>query len=49
MKRGKKEPGRRNPIHEAMVKRYKNTNTTMRHRCERRSKDEGRIRKELDY
>jgi hypothetical protein len=49
MKRTKKEAGRRNPMHEAMDKRYRNTETTMRHRCARRAKDAGRIRKEFEY
>lgn len=48
MKRGKKEPGRRNPMHEAMQKRYKSANTRFRHRSDRRPKDARRVREAFD-
>jgi hypothetical protein len=47
MKRSKKNSSR-NTIVNAMMGRHPRPDR-MRHRCNRRQKDEGRIRKELDY
>jgi hypothetical protein len=46
MKRTKKEPGRRNPMADAMRKRYEHTTTRYRHRSDRRAKDARRVRQE---